>query len=667
MNRTLKAILAVVFIGIITFSAISICRTLSVKVDLTERKLYTLSNGSKAIIDKLNQPVTIKLYYAKTAALKAPDAIRQYNNYYFFIKALLEEYAAYGRGKVDLQVIDPRPFSDEEQEALRYGLKRFQITEDESFFFGLVTKTEYGVTKSIDFFTPDRQNFVEYDISYLIDTMTTREKLKIGVLSSLPVMGDDVSGYMAEMMRMQGQQPTPPWAIVQQLRQRYEVTAVDLDIEEIKDVDLLLVIHPKDLSEKTLFAIDQFVLKGGRTIVCVDPYCLADRPNQQAMMSGQMPSSSSDLNRLLKNWGVEMMDETFAGDENLMMTVALRQNDRPQAIIGLMELVPPDCFNADNVISADLNFVRMMFSGVLNEVNRKENDEDKNANAVSRITPLLQTTQAGNSWKVDSPYELMMPNGPRLMSHFTPGKKPITMASLVTGRFKSAFPNGIDIEVKNDAAENDDKESEKEKQPETKHLTGLTEAAESTDCAVAVFTDVDFITDMVAYQRSFFGVSVVGDNSALLLNTVENLSGSGDLIAIRSRGNFYRPFTVVEEIEKEAKAETAEEVDKVNAQIEAFQKELRELVSQARQKGETLIDASELNQSKAQVERKIREAEKRKRELQNQKRETIEAMRNKLRNFCMLLVPVVILVAAILLSIRRRVLRRRYISHASDA
>ncbi len=665
MNRTLKAILAVIFIGIITFSAISICRTLSVKVDLTERKLYTLSDGSKAIIDKLNQPITINLYYAETAAMKAPDAIRRYNNYYFFVKALLEEYAAYGRGKVDLQVIDPRPFSDEEQEALRYGLKRFQIGE-ESFFFGLVAKTEYGATKSIDFFTPDRQDFVEYDISYLIDTMTTREKRKIGVLSSLPVMGDDVSGYMAQMMAMQGQEPAPPWNIVQQLRQRYDVNTVATEVEEIKDIDLLLVIHPKDFPEKTLFAIDQFVLKGGRTIVCVDPHCLADRPDPQARMSGQMPSSSSDLNGLLKNWGVEMLDETFAGDENLMMTVALRQNDRPQAIIGLMELVPPDCFNTDNVISADLNFVRMMFSGVLNEVNRKENDEDKNANAASRITPLLQTTQAGNSWKVDSPYELMMPNGPRLMAHFTPGKKPITMASLVTGRFKSAFPNGIDIEVKNDAAENDE-ESEKEKQPETKHLTGLTEAAESTDCAVAVFADVDFITDMVAYQQSFFGTSVVGDNSALLLNTVENLSGSGDLIAIRSRGNFYRPFTVVEEIDKKARAETAEEMEKVDAQIEAFQKELDELISQARQRGETLIDASELNQSKAQVELKMREAQKRKRELQNQKRETIEALRNKLRNFCMLLVPVVILVAAILLSIRRRLLRRRYISHASDA
>jgi len=269
VNRTIRAIIGAVFILVITFSAVSICQNIgkSLKVDITEQKLYTLSDGTKAILAKLNQPIKLKLYYAKTAALKGPDQIRYFNNYYEFVKALLEQYAVEAKGMVDLVIIDPRPFSEDEAEALRYGLRRFSITEEENFFFGVVAQTQFGVEKVIPFFSPERQNFVEYDISYLIDTAITRQKIRVGIMSSLPVMGEDVSGYMAQMMRMQGQQPRGPWAVVEQLRKKYEVTDVPTDVNDINDIDILLVIHPKELVEKTLFAIDQFVLKGGRAIM----------------------------------------------------------------------------------------------------------------------------------------------------------------------------------------------------------------------------------------------------------------------------------------------------------------------------------------------------------------------------------------------------------------
>ena len=191
MNRTVRVIIGVILVLVIMFSAISICQNIGkpVKVDVTEQNLYTLSDGTRAIISKLNQPVRVKLYYAKTAAMKGSDQIQYFNNYYRFVKSLLEEYAAVSKGMIDLQIIDPRPFSEEEVQALRYGLQRFPITEEESFFFGLVVQTQFGVEKTIPLFSPDRQNFVEYDISYLIDTAITRQKTKIGILSSLPVMG----------------------------------------------------------------------------------------------------------------------------------------------------------------------------------------------------------------------------------------------------------------------------------------------------------------------------------------------------------------------------------------------------------------------------------------------------------------------------------------------
>ena len=235
MSRMIQAVIGAVLILIIAFSAISVCQSIGErwKVDITDQKLYSLSKGTKAILGRLRQPITAKLYYAKTAALQGPDQIRYFNNYYEFVRALLEEYAAASKGMFKLEVIDPRPFSDDEEQAMQYGLKRFPITQEENFFFGLVLSTQFGVDKVIPFFSPDRQNFVEYDISYLIDTAITREKKRIGILSSLPVMGEDMSGYMAQMMRMQGQQPRGPWTIMEQLRRQYEVTSVPADVNDI--------------------------------------------------------------------------------------------------------------------------------------------------------------------------------------------------------------------------------------------------------------------------------------------------------------------------------------------------------------------------------------------------------------------------------------------------
>ena len=300
MNRTTRAILGIFFVVVIAVSAISITQSLGkqMRLDITERGLYTLSEGTKEILANLKQPITVKLFYTKTAAMKAPDQIRFYNNYYTYVRALLEEYEAQAKGKVNLEIIDPRPYSEEELAAIRYGLRRFNITEDESFFFGLVVQTQFGVTKTIEFFSPDRQEFVEYDISYLIDTAVTRQKTRLGILSSLPVMGD--SEYMLRMMQMQGQQGNRKWGIVSHLEKQYDVSTVPTDTEKIEDIDLLLVIHPKELSEQTRFAIDQFVLSGGRTIVCVDPHCIADPPDQQQQFSGAQHQASSNLPDLLR-------------------------------------------------------------------------------------------------------------------------------------------------------------------------------------------------------------------------------------------------------------------------------------------------------------------------------------------------------------------------------
>lgn len=663
MNRTIRTIIGAGLVLVIIFSAISICQNIGkgLKVDVTDQKLYTLSDGTKSILGKLNQPIKAKFYYAKTAALKGPDQIRYFNNYYQFVKALLEEYVSASKGMVELEVIDPRPFSDDEVQALRYGLKRFPITQEENFFFGLVLQTQFGVEKAIPFFSPDRENFVEYDISYLIDTAITRQKRKVGVISSLPVMGDDVSGYMYEMMLRQGQKPKPPWTFVEQLRKQYEVVSVPTDANDINDIDILLVIHPKDLPEQTLFAIDQFVLKGGRMIAFVDPHCFADRPDQRMMQMGMQVSRSSELNVLLKTWGIEMPVNTFAGDRNLASMASIRANQRPERIIGYLNLTPEGkCFDTDNVITAQLNQVRILFSGVLREV------ADPNEAVEVKRTPLVTTTNRGNSFSISNAYELMILDPSNLMRKFIEGDKPVAMCYLITGRLKSSFPDGIEIEVEVEA---DEESSDETKDPNDvkkikKRIKGLTEAQE--DCAVVVFADVDFISDAIAYQSSFFGKMVVGDNSALVLNTIDDLSGSGDLVTIRSRGNFKRPFVVVDEIERQAEEETREEVAKINAQIAGFQSELQSILASAKEGQEGVIGSSIL-QKQRDLELKQRRAQRQLNEVKLTRRERIEHLGNILRGFNMLMAPAVILVIAIVLGIRRSVRKRHYISHASDA
>jgi ABC-type uncharacterized transport system involved in gliding motility auxiliary subunit len=679
MNRTMRAIIGAILILIIVFSGISISQSLGsrLKVDATQEGLYTLSKGTRAILGKLNQPLKARLFYAKTAAMKAPDQIRYFNNYYEFVKALLEEYVAASHGMVTLEVIDPRAFSQEEEQAMRYGLQRFPITQEESFFFGLVVQTQFGVEKVIPFFSPDRHNFVEYDISYLIDTAVTKQKKRIGVMSSLPVMGQETSDYMARMMQMQGQQPEPPWTIVEQLKGKYEVTTVSTDVNDINNIDILLVVHPKDLPEKTQFAIDQFVLKGGRTIVCVDPFCIVDRPQRNPMQFSQQ-DQSSNLDRLLRTWGLEMPKNTFAGDRALAKEAAITRNQRPEKIIGYLDLTP-ECFNKDSAITTSLNQVRVLFAGILKEVDPKaagEKPADPNqpqeakADESTQVqrTPLVMTTAKGNAWKVGSQFELMFPDPVKLMSSFIDGAQPVRMGYLVTGHLKSSFPQGIEVEVPaKETDPNAGSEDPNKPRMAKKHITGLTEAKE--DCAVVVFSDVDFLSDMLAYSPTFFGAkAIVGDNSAMLLNAVEDLSGSGDLISIRSRGNYKRPFVVVDKIEQDAEQETQAEVEVINAQIEGFNQKLQALVaSSAKDDKQQELLGSTIVQQKRDLELKIREAQRQLREIKAKRRARTDQLGNTLEVLNMAAVPSVVMIAAVVLGVWRSVRKRHYISHASDA
>jgi ABC-type uncharacterized transport system involved in gliding motility auxiliary subunit len=389
----------------------------------------------------------------------------------------------------------------------------------------------------------------------------------------------------------------------------------------------------------------------------VDPHCIADPPDRQQQFQGAQHQASSNLPDLLKAWGLEMPEMKFAGDRSLAVIGSARPSERPEKILSIMKLTSVlDCFNEDNPIVANLGEVTMVFPGVLKVVEQAEDGPELNH------IPLLKTSEEGNTWSVESPFELMSPNYGAFMRRFRDGTEPVVMGYMVTGRFASAFPEGIEVP---DEAADDSADQEADEEPRVKTVTGLTEATESG--AVVVIADVDFLSDMVAYQRTFFGLATAGDNSALVMNALENLSGSNRLISIRSRGNYSRPFTVVEDIEMKAEEETMEETRAIEAQIKGFEQQLNEKIRslEGENKGE-LINQTILEEKK-EIELQLRDAEKRLRDIKMQKRERVERLKERMRFYCTVPGPILTLCIAVALGIYRNVKRRRYISHASDA
>jgi ABC-type uncharacterized transport system involved in gliding motility auxiliary subunit len=247
--------------------------------------------------------------------------------------------------------------------------------------------------------------------------------------------------------------------------------------------------------------------------VCIDPHSVSDPPDRQQQFGGVQHNAASNVPELLKAWGLAMPAMTFAGDRSLAVTGAANPNRRPEKILSIMKLNSANnCFNTESPITAELGEVSTVFSGVL-----KTLEQDETAAQLTHV-PLLMTSEEGNSWSIENPYELMNPNYGEFLRRFRDGTEPVVMAYRVTGNFKSAFPEGI--EVADDAATEEADESDGADEPPMRTLTGLTEAAESG--SVIVVADVDFMGDMVAYQRTFFGIAPVGDNSTFVLNALES-------------------------------------------------------------------------------------------------------------------------------------------------
>ncbi len=613
-----------------------------VRVDFTQENLYTLSKGTKSILSKLDSPIKLKLYYSKTAANKGTEGLRAFNNHFLYVQELLRQYVGNSRNNLSLTIIDPRPDTPEEEDALVYGLKKFNLTETERYFFGLVAENESGTEKIIEFFDPNQKDKLEYQLTKLIYTVLNPQKKNIGIISSLEVMTEDLSPYMAQIMRMQGKNVDESWMISKMLGEFYNVKSIDKEADAISGVDTLVIIHPKGFPEKTLFAIDQYLMKGGKLLVFVDPLAVSDRSGNTGAIS-----SSPDIGfkKLMDKWGVEAKGNTFAGDKYLSGIGRFNPNMPAGRLLALLECNEQCTDTYKDNITSGINKTTFVYPGVLTT---KEIDGVKHS-------PIISTTDKGNSYIAQN-YELNNPSA--LWNKFSEGSEPVVIGYRSVGKFKSAFPDGIKKDV------DKDKKDQKSKKDDEKKAV-LKES--SKESAIVVFSDVDFISDQFAFKETFLGAAVANDNSTVFLNSVEALTGDIDLMSVRSKGRINRSFDVINKIELEAEKRTADKVKEINGSIVRFQNELNQLGRKAND-GNIAVLQNEGVRKKKELAKKIAILKKELRMVKREGREKIEGIGKFFQYLNTLFVPLIIVGFGIFYSRKRsRLMQGRRIVKTEDS
>ncbi|MFO1052994.1 MAG: Gldg family protein [Planctomycetota bacterium] len=667
MTNSQRSVLATALVLVITLCStflITQCGSSFGRIDTTQGGLFTLSEGSRKIIAGLQKPLQLRLFYSKSLVDRTGiDQWREINNLYYNVRDLLRSYERESGGKLTLLEFDPKAFSDAEKDAEDYGVQRLQDIGSDGLFFGMAVTSDSG-WQAIPVFDVRSQSQIEYQISEAIELSTQRKKSKVGVLSSLDPTGDSMSPMMRQQLMMQGKRAPDAWASVEVLKRYYDVSSVPADSKEIDaGLDYLLVVQPKNLSDETLFAIDQFVMRGGKLIAFVDPY--APRVDQ-APQDPQNPyaafsyDASSDLNKLFAAWGVEVPKDKIVGDRSLALPVQARRGGT-QRLLSFMALEQGRGVTADMPITQGITQpIAVYFPGAIQRTANAPTDVE--------VTPILQTTAEGNTYTAER-FELANPDPQKLDAKFNPGVQPVTIAARVMGKLKSAFPDGLPKPKTDEKKDGDQKDDAKPDEPKKDDATAAAdqpkdgekkaddkpaEAPHLTECkepnTVLIFADVDMLADGLAYQR--FGPGMVmpvnTGNGAVFNNAIDYLAGSTALMSIRSRGEIQRKFEVVDKIEREADAKSQDQIRRIKEEQERFQKELSDLSSQATTENVGLL-RNDAIQKKRELEKQVREKERALIAVQREKTEGIEALGSRLQWFNVAGVPcIVLLVGAVI-------------------
>jgi ABC-type uncharacterized transport system involved in gliding motility auxiliary subunit len=520
------------------------------RIDLTEDRAFTLSPGTRAILQKLDTPVQIRLYVTKGSSL--PVDLR---NYAARVEDTLKEFAQASHF-IKLQKLDTEPDSDAEDSAELDGVTGLPTANGDPIFLGL-SVSMLDRKSSIPFLIPERESLLEYEISRAISQVISEKKPVVGVMSWLPAFGS-----MNPMMMQMGMQHQPSWAFISELRQNFDVREIPPTSDSIpEDVNVLMVIHPKTITDSTQFALDQFVLRGGRLIALLDPFCVLDR---QGYMGG--PPSSSTLSKLLPAWGVSFNPTQTVADPQFGITT---QRGRQPAVLRLNRT----SFAADDVLTSGIEDMLVAFAGAY---------EITSDAASANIKSAVLAQSSPNAVQVDPTF---VENSPEAaLRGAVEAGKPLPLALRLTGKFKTAFPNG-----KPNVPAAEGTEAGEEKKEETD--TALKES--TTETSIVLIGDADFIQDPLAIREipNLFGQRLLmpaNGNLSFAQSAVEQLAGDENLIAVRSRAAGTRPFTVVQQMQAEAEKQYQGTIENLEQELRAAETKLNEL-QRSKEKGQEYI------------------------------------------------------------------------------
>lgn len=533
------------------------------RIDLTDAQLYTLSDGTRNVVRAVPEPITLRYFFSEKLAGAAPQ-LMQYGNR---VRELLERYAALSGGKIRLEVIDPEPFTEAEDRAVAAGLQAANLPGGQ-FYFGLVATNTLDQQQVIPFFQAEKEQFLEYDLTKLVYALSNPKKPTIGILGALPL--EYGPGGMMAAMRGQSQ----PYLVLEQVKQFFDVKMLDASKpEEINEnLSVLVLAHPKDLSPQAQYAVDQYVLKGGRLIAFTDPYSetMAAMPNP---MTGQpMPGDdqSSLLNDLFKAWGVEVAADKFVADLAMAQRVQTGRSG-PAAVVDYIPwlAIQGGRLNREDVVTSELTQINVASIGSIRKLD----------GATTTLTPLI--TSSNQAMLMDTADLKGDPNPQALAEKFKPTGETYVLAARVTGSAKTAFPEGAPK-----------KDGEAQTAPAAEQVK---ESARPIN--VMLVADADLLDDRFwVRQQQMFGQSLyvpIAANADLLINAIDNMSGSGDLIGLRSRGKSQRPFEVIDTMRRQAEQQFLARQKQLEQKLQDTQQKLADMQSKTQEQSNALLSAEQ--------------------------------------------------------------------------
>jgi ABC-type uncharacterized transport system involved in gliding motility auxiliary subunit len=573
------------------------------RFDLTENRLFTLSEGTLNVLAGLQEPVTLYFYFSQEASRDIP----QLRSYARRVDELLQEFASHGEGKLTLRRVDPEPFSEEEDQAAALGLQGAPVGgSGENLYLGIAASNTLDDMQVMPFLQPSKEKFLEYDLAKMISSLGNPERKKLGLLTSLPMQG----GFDPATQGMR-----PAWVFYEQLGQMFEIEAVDAGAAELPaDLDLLLLVHPRDLDPGMLYSIEQFVLGGGRLVAFLDPFAEADQGDPNDPMARMQAGSSSDLGGLLAGWGVAFDTTRAVGD--LQYGIGSGANRH----IGILS-VPADGMNAGDIVSADLEVVNLSSTGWFQAAE----------GAATRMDVLVQSSE--NAAPMDTSRFRFLASPADLLDGFNPTGERYALVVRVSGPAKASLeaPEGFADSHRGEAA-----------------ADGIN---------VLLFADTDLLTDRLWAQRqAFFGQDVVtafADNGSLAVNAVDNMLGNRDLISIRTRANSARPFERVDELRVAAERAYRDTEERLQLELEETERRLSDLQA-AKGEGElTIISKEQQAEIQRFMDRRL-EIRRELRQVQHDLQRDIDKLGTQLKLVNIALVPALVLLVALAYDMRRR-------------